>query len=187
MEQQGLNRDEWLEKLARMDQSLKEQGASARLTLVGSAAGIFAGQPSRTSIDLDVWKPKSRYQFQTLKKAVEEAGLLFDPKQTLEPEKPYLQLVEPGLAQMGEFDATETLEQFGALRLERPPIANLVAAKLVRAEPKDLEDIAFLLSKYCPSRQEIERAIATMPRPARAKATENLVYLNAMGGKEMDS
>ena len=44
MEQAGLNRDEWLEKLMLVDQSLQKQGATAQLTLVGSAAGIFAGQ-----------------------------------------------------------------------------------------------------------------------------------------------
>jgi len=186
MEQHGLSRDEWLERLTLVDQSLQRQGATVQLTLVGSAAGIFAGQPGRTSIDLDVWKPNSRYQFPALKKAVEDAGLLFDPKSTLEPETPYIQLVEPGIAETGKFETTETLEQFNALRLERPPIANLVAAKLVRAEPRDLEDIAFLLSKYHPARQDIEQAVNTMPRQAREKATGNLVYLSTMGGNEID-
>lgn len=60
-------------------------------------------------------------------------------------------------------------------------MANLIAAKLVRADPKDLEDIAFLLSRYQPSRQAVEQAIQTMPSPARQTATENLVYLEVMG------
>src|SRR5205823_6761923 len=135
-----------------IDQSLKKQRAAARLMLVGSAAGIFAGQPARTSMDLDVWKPKSEFQTISLQKAVETAGLLFDPKSVLEPETPYIQLMEPGLAQTGSFDQGEPLHQFAALRLERPPIANLIAAKLIRAEAKDLEDITFLLSSYQPSR-----------------------------------
>src|SRR5258708_6313749 len=180
MEKEGLNREEWLEKLARVDQGLQRQQATARLTLVGSAAGILAGQPARTSIDLDVWKPKSRYQHQALKQAVEEAGLLFDPKSTLEPDKPYIQLLDPGIVQTGRFTKTESLEQFKALRLERPPIANLIAAKLLRAEPRDLEAMAFLLAASQPSRKDIERAVKTMPRPALQKATENLVYLDAL-------
>ncbi|HWX18518.1 MAG TPA: hypothetical protein VN578_01305 [Candidatus Binatia bacterium] len=186
MEQQGLDRDEWLEKLELIDQNLQRQGGTARLTLIGSAAGILAGQPGRTSIDLDVWKPKSHYQLKALKRAVEEAGLLFDPKFTLEPDTPYLQLVEPGLVQTGNFGKTEVLERFNALRLERPPIANLVAAKLVRAEPKDLEDIAFLLATFQPSRTDIERAIKTMPPKPRKQAAENLVYLDTMGGAQPD-
>ena len=181
MPEPGLNRGEWLEKLMRISQNLQRQGASAQLTLVGSVTGILAGQPARTSMDLDVWKPQSHYQYQELKKAVEAAGLLFDPKTTLEPDTPYLQLLEPGIVQTGNFDHTETIEQFGALRLERPPMANLIAAKLVRADPKDLEDIAFLLSRYQPARQEVEQAIQTMPSPARQTATENLVYLDVMG------
>ena len=36
MEPQGLGRDEWLEKLSLVDQSLRRQGARAELTLVGS-------------------------------------------------------------------------------------------------------------------------------------------------------
>jgi hypothetical protein len=180
MNSQGLGRDEWLAKLSRIDQSLRRQGVTAQLTLVGSAVGILAGQPDRSSIDLDVWKPTSNYRYQALKQAVEEAGLLFDPKATLEPDIPYVQIVEPGLAQTGQFDHPEVMEQFGALRLERPPIANLVAAKLVRAEPRDLEDIAFLLATYRPVRQEIEQAVRSMPHPARQQAIENSVYLSTM-------
>jgi hypothetical protein len=70
--------------------------------------------------------------------------------------------------------------------LERPPIASFIGAKLVRAEPRDLEDIAFLLSKYRPARQDIEQAVNTMPRQAREKARENLVYLSTMDGNEND-
>jgi hypothetical protein len=68
MEPQGLNKEQWLDKLTLVDQSLQRQGGSAQLTLVGSAAGILTGQPGRTSIDLDVWKPGSRYQYRTLKR-----------------------------------------------------------------------------------------------------------------------
>jgi hypothetical protein len=180
MEQHGLNRSEWLEKLALIDQGLEQQGATARLTLVGSAAGILAGQPARTSIDLDVWKPTSRYQHRSLKKAVEQAGLAFDPKSLIEPNEPYVQMMDAGLAQMGKFERAETLESFKALQLERPPIANLIAAKLIRAEAKDLEDIAFLLATYLPPREAIKRAVKSMPRPARETAGENLVYLDTL-------
>jgi hypothetical protein len=187
MERYGFGREEWLEKLMLIDRSLNEQGASAQLTLVGSAAGIPAGQPSRTSMDLDVWKPTSVYRIDTLRNAVESAGLLFDPKSVLEPQRPHIQLMEPGLAQTGSFDRGEPLEQFAALRLERPPIANLIAAKLIRAEEKDLEDIAFLLASYQPPRSEIRRAIKTMPLRARGRASENLIYLQALGRSQPNS
>jgi hypothetical protein len=186
MSQSSLDRAEWLEKLMAIDESLVRQEASARLMIIGSAIGILAGQPDRTSVDLDVWKPKSRYQLRALRKAAEEAGLLFDPKSTLEPDTPYLQLVEPGVAEIGTFEEPEILEQFQALTLERPPIANLVAAKLIRAEEKDLQDIAFLIQKYRPSDEEINDAIRSLPKAAREQAAENRVYLSTMNGTGMD-
>jgi hypothetical protein len=176
----GFDRDNWLQALARVNRSLQQQGATARLTLVGSATGILIGQPGRTSIDLDVWRPTSQYEFDTLKKAVEEAGLLFDPKSAMEPDTPYVQLVDPGIVQTGKFGQPEPLEKFGALQLDRPPIANLLASKLVRAETKDIEDIAWLLANHRPEREDIEKAIQSMPAEARRKATENLVYVEAL-------
>ncbi len=184
MNQSSLDRSEWIEKLVAIDESLVRQGASAHLMIIGSAIGIFAGQPERTSIDLDVWKPKSRYQMKALKTAVEEAGLQFDPKSEFEPDTPYLKMVEPGVAEIGKFDEPEVLEQFQALTLERPPIANLVAAKLIRAEEKDLQDIAFLIQKYRPPGEDIKNAIKSMPRQAREKAMENMVYLSTMESTE---
>ncbi len=186
MRQNSLDRVEWIEKLMAIDESLVRQGVSARLMIIGSAIGILAGQPERTSVDLHVWKPKSRYQLQALKKAVEEAGLLFDPKFTLEPGAPYIQLLEPGVAEIGEFEQPEILEQFQALTLERPPIANLVAAKLIRAEEKDLQDIVFLVHKYRPPEEDIKQAISSMPKGARERASENMVYLSTMNGTETD-
>jgi hypothetical protein len=186
MSQSSLDRTGWIEKLLAIDESLVRQGGSARLMIIGSAIGIFAGQPERTSVDLDVWKPKSRYQLHALKKAVEDAGMLFDPKSTLEPDIPYVQLIEPGVAEIGKFEEPEVLEQFQALTLERPPIANIVAAKLIRAEEKDLQDIAFLMQKYRPSEEDIKAAIHSMPKGARDRASENMVYLSTMSGPDME-
>ena len=61
---------------------------------------------------------------------------MFDPKTTLEPDTPYLQLVEPGLTQaFGEF-VPVFMKRRGACA-SRPPVEeNLVAAKLIRAERK---------------------------------------------------
>lgn len=37
--------------------------------------------------------------------------------------------------------------RMGRLHLLRPPVENLIASKLIRAEPKDLGDIRFLVSR----------------------------------------
>ena len=186
MEPEGLNKEQWLEKLTLIDQSLQRQGGSAQLTLVGSAAGILTGQPGSTvpSIDLDVWKPWLALSISNS----QESGGIGRPSLRSQDRGGLIGLTfnwsSEGLTQLGKFESTECLEQFHALRLERPPMANLVAAKLVRAAPKDLADIAYLLSVHRPARQDIEQAIASMPREARGKAAENLVYLDAMSGNQ---
>lgn len=165
--------------LERLAKALSADGPPVRLCLIGSAACLFGGMEGRTSCDLDIWKPASDYDRMELKLAAEKAGLLFDPKTTLEPETPYLQLVEPGLTQLGEF-VPVFVERLGRLHLYRPPVENLIAAKLIRAEPKDLEDITFLISRHRPDQQRIRQIVSSFEPFARAKATENLVYLDIL-------
>ena len=175
----ALNGDQWMAVLERLARALPSQGPPLRLCLIGSAACLFGGMDGRTSMDLDIWKPASDYDRLELKLAAEAAGLLFDPKSTLEPDTPYLQLVEPGLTQLGEF-APVFVERLGRLHLCRPPVENLVAAKLIRAEPKDLDDITFLISRHRPDSQRIRQLIAGFDRVARERASENLVYLDVL-------
>ena len=163
--------------LERLAGALKSEGPPLRLCLIGSAACLLGGMEGRTSADLDVWKPASDYDRLELKAAAEKAGLLFDPKTTLEPDTPYLQLVEPGLTQLGPFEPV-LAERFGRLHLYRPPVENLVAAKLIRAEPKDLGDIRFLVSRHRPDLRRIRQIVDGFEPQARERATENLVYLD---------
>ena len=174
-----LDGEAWSAVLADLAQALGKEGSPLRLCLIGSAACLFGGMDGRTSADLDIWKPASDYDRQELKLASEKAGLLFDPKQALEPDRPYLQLVEPGLTQLGEFEPV-FLERIGRLQLYRPPVENLVAAKLIRAEPKDLGDIQFLVSRHRPDLQRVREIIAGFNPPARERATENLIYLEVL-------
>ncbi len=159
--------------------ALGKEGSPLRLCLIGSAACLFGGMDGRTSADLDIWKPASDYDRIELQRAAEKAGLLFDPKQTVEPDRPYLQLIEPGLTQLGEFEPV-FIERMGRLHLYRPPVENLVAAKLIRCEQKDLGDIQFLVSRHRPDLLRIHEIIKRFPLPARERATENLVYLDVL-------
>ncbi|HEX5398816.1 MAG TPA: DUF6036 family nucleotidyltransferase [Verrucomicrobiae bacterium] len=174
-----LDGEAWSAVLEDLSQALGKKGPPVRLCLIGSAACLFGGMEGRTSADLDIWKPASDYDRRELKRAAEMAGLLFDPKQTLEPDRPYLQLVEPGLTQLGEFDPV-FIERIGRLRLYRPPVENLIAAKLIRAEPKDLDDIRFLASRHRPDLKCVREIVAKFNRQARERAAENLVYLEVM-------
>lgn len=175
----ALNGEQWMAVLERLAGALPTGGPPLRLCLIGSAACLFGGMEGRTSADLDIWKPGSDYDRLELKLAAEKAGLLFDPKTTLEPATPYLQLVEPGLTQLGEF-VPVFVERLGRLHIYRPPVENLVAAKLIRAEPKDLDDITFLISHHRPDLQRIRQIIAGFDQIASEKASENLVYLDVL-------
>ena len=175
----ALNGDQWMAVLERLAAALPPVGPPIRLCLIGSAACLFGGMTGRTSLDLDIWKPASDYDRLELKAAAEKAGLLFDPKSALEPDTPYLQLVEPGLTQLGPFEPVFT-ERLGRLHLYRPPVENLVAAKLIRADPKDLGDIRFLISRHRPDDRRVRQIVAGFEPPAREKATENLVYLDVL-------
>jgi hypothetical protein len=170
-----LDGEQWMAVLERLAMVLPPDGPPLRLCLIGSAACLFAGMEGRTSGDLDIWKPASDYDRLELEAAAEKAGLMFDPKSALEPDAPYLQLVEPGLTQLGPFEPV-LVERLGLL-LYRPPVENLIAAKLIRAEAKDLGDIRFLISRHRPDLQRVRQIIAGFEPLARERALENQVYL----------
>ncbi len=174
-----LDGEAWSVVLTELAQALGKDGPPIRLCLIGSAACLFGGMEGRSTADLDIWKPASDYDRLELSAAAGKSGLLFDPKQTLDPDRPYLQLVEPGLTQLGAFEPV-LIERFSRLHLFRPPIENLIAAKLIRAEPKDLGDIRFLVSRHRPDLSRVRRIIADFNPPGREYATENLVYLDVL-------
>jgi len=173
------DKDRWQRALSDIAVALGSKGPPVHLCLIGSASCVLSGMDGRTSRDLDVWKPASDYDLLELKQAVESAGLLFDPKSHLEPDKPYLQIIEPGLTQTGDFTPVR-MDRMGRLVLLRPPIENLIAAKLIRSEPKDIEDIQFLIKLHQPNLQTVKQIIESFPDTAKERATENLVYLEIL-------
>ena len=174
----GLNREQWFAILGRMAAALGE-GAEVRLCLIGSAACLFGGMDGRTSRDLHIWTPASDYDRAELERAALAAGLLFDPRTSLEPDLPYLQLVDQIPTELDAFEPV-FLERMGRLRLYRPPIENLVVAKLIRCDERDLSDIRFLLARFRPDPQEIHRLIATLTPGNRDRASENSIYLTVL-------
>jgi hypothetical protein len=172
----GLDRDQWLLAIEKIATALEPSGKPIRLCLIGSVACVFGGMAARTSRDLDVWKPASDYDLIELKRAVEAAGLAFDPKSTLEPNKPYLQLVEPGPTQVGHFQPV-LVERFGRLEIYRPPIEHLIASKLARGDARDVEDVLFLTGKHRPDPAAVRAVVETFANPGKRQALENLVYL----------
>ena len=174
-----LNGEEWMAVLQRLSDALGKEGPPVRLCLIGSAACLFGGMDGRTSRDLDIWKPASDYDRGELARAAEAAGLLFDPRSSLEPDRPYLQLVDPIPAEFGPFEPV-FIDRIGRLALYRPPIENLVAAKLIRCEPRDLSDIRFMISRHCPDLAAIRRLVENLSPRNRERASENLIYLSVI-------
>ena len=174
-----LNAVEWMHILEKLAAALQPQGPPVKLCLIGSAACLFGGMDGRTSADLDVWRPHSDYDRAELRIAAEAAGIFFDPKSSLVPVRPYLQIVEPGLTQLGLFEPI-LVDRMGRLEIYRPPAENLIAAKLIRADPKDISDIRFLISLHRPDAAHIRALISAFPPGSRERAEENLVYLEVL-------
>jgi len=172
-----LDGSQWLNLLERLASHLGKEGPPVRLCLIGSAACLFGGMESRTSRDLDVWQPLSAYDRQELREAAEAVGLLYNPRSALEPDRPYLQIVEAGVVETGPFEPVR-VDRMGRLHLFRPPMENLIASKLIHGDARDIADVLFLQHQYHPDPGRIREIIAGFSASHRQRAEENLVYLN---------
>jgi Nucleotidyltransferase of unknown function (DUF6036) len=151
------------------------------ICLIGSSPGILCGQPDRQSADIDVWRPASAYDDTDLRRACQELGILFDPKGELDPEAIYLQMVSPGIVKFPEDLRLDILGQYGAITVAMPPPALLSAAKLVRGQARDIEDVAWWIKEQALDLAEIRTAIETLPdRSQREAARENVVFIELM-------
>jgi hypothetical protein len=135
--------------------------------------------PGRSSRDLDVWQPASDFDRLELKRAVESAGLLFDPRDQLDPDRPYVQIITPGPSQTASF--TPVLwAKMGRLHIYLPPWPNLIASKLARGDERDVEDVLFLAGRHRVTDEQVRACAEQMPEPAREQVLENLVYLQIL-------
>ncbi|NJM36455.1 MAG: hypothetical protein HC845_00450 [Akkermansiaceae bacterium] len=173
------DKDQWMRALEDLATALGKEGPQTEVCLIGSAACIFAGMELRTTEDLDIWQPHSDFDIVELRNAAEKAGLSFNPQTILEPDKPYLQIVEPGIVQMGAFEAIRMFK-IGRLIVSRPPIENIIASKLTRADAKDIDDVKFLQQHFQPDIGLIKKIILSFTSPKKEVATENLIYLEIL-------
>lgn len=180
----GLNKLEWQERIALLGSSLKRMGETVELTVLGSVPMILDDVAERTSKDMDVWKPASRFNERALRAACESSGLAFNPTNVDEPDIPYIQIINPGIVQLGSFTSTQ-IDSSGGFTLCAPPWENLIASKLCRASATDIGDIAGILGKYLVEPEKISAVIDTFPRRQRETATENMVYISALQGPDL--
>lgn len=176
----GLTAAQWRNKLAVMGEHIEKDGKSASLCVIGAVACMLDGMDGRTSLDCDVWMPRSKFHPRVLEDAATAAGIDFNPT-TEDPTRPYIQLVTPGIAQIGKFEEVNTLCHTGGLTISAPPTENLVASKLRMARAKDLADITHMLSQHPEvGKAEVKKVIATMPREEKERAEENMIFLDVL-------
>ena len=153
----------------------------ATLCVIGSTASIVTGQPSRQTPDIDIWHPHSKFDVGDLKRACEEAGLLYDPKGLVDPDAIYLQIVRPGIVSLPAEFTAEVIGQYGNLTLVMPPPEVIVAAKLARGLDTDIEDAVWWVRGRDLTDELIIGAIDRIPNASnRETAKENLVLIQLM-------
>jgi hypothetical protein len=150
----------------------------ATICVIGSSPAIAMGQPERQSLDIDVWRPRSVFDETEFRRACEELGLLFDPRGELDPDAIYVQIVQPGIVKLPLDFNFEILGQYGKLTVAMPEPALLSASKLVRGEPRDIEDVAWWVKQRALNLDEIRTAVASLPDASqRETANENMVLV----------
>lgn len=156
------------------------------ICIVGSTAAILLGQLERQTPDINVWGPESDFDIGALKRACEQAGMLYDPRGEIDPDAVYMQILRPGITMFPEHFPVEKIGRFGNLTVVMPPPELIVATKLARGLDSDVEDAAWWIRERNLSVETIDDAIARIPQPANQEAARDnliLVQLVAKGGK----
>lgn len=155
------------------------------ICIIGSSPGIASGQPERQSAGIDVWRPRSAYDETEFRRACRGLGLLFDPTGELDADAIYFQIVQPGIVKLPADFSVEVLGQYWNLTITMPEPALLSAAKLVRGEPRDIEDVAWWVKKRALEVAQIRAAVGSLPDPAqREAANENIILVELFVASE---
>ena len=183
-----MNRKALFEVFGRIDDALQ---SPQTLCVIGASAILGYGHPTRQTDDIDVWRPASQVNDRQMARAAGVAGVAIDHGEEL-PEGIYLQFIEPGIVQLpgyqdGKWATGESNVRLWTgdhLTVEAPPPSIVAAAKLVRAEERDIDDCVYLIRAKGLSEPAIRRAIARMSDPmARETAGGNLVILEVVAAR----
>ena len=110
---------------------------------------------------------------------------MFDPRgEHLDPGAIYVQVVRKGVVDLpSDFDV-EVVGEFANLRVVMPAPNLLVAAKLARGTPRDVEDAAWWMMERALTADDIRAAIVALPNPIqRETASENIVLVELVSPK----
>jgi hypothetical protein len=177
-----IDRDRLVEIFDELGQKLVKP---ATICVTGSMPGIILGQPGRQSQDIEVWYPHSRYDETQFRRACRELGLLYDPRSELDPDAIYIQIVRPGIVNLPKDFKIETIGEYGVLKVAMPDPALLSATKLVRGDPRDVEDVTWWIKERALGLAEIRAAVETLPDfSQREVAGENLILVELVMASE---
>ena len=180
-----IDRDILIELFEKLDDASTHKQT---LCVIGAAAVLSYGHTARQTHHIDIWRPASTINDRELRKISTAAGIDLDPKE-LEPNKIYLQVIQPGIVQLPAFsgdqwatgEQSQTLWSGNKLTIIAPPPSIIVAAKLVRAEDRDIDDSIYLIESKDLKTPEIINAISKLPsKAARDTAMENLTLLRVI-------
>ena len=170
-----LDRDALIAVFEGLGQKLRKP---ATICLIGSSPGIAAGQPDRQSADIDIRRQRSNYDETEFRRACKEIGLLFDPRGELDPNTIYVQIVRKGVVDLPASFDVELLGQYGSLTVTMPDPTLLAAAKLVRGDARDIEDVVWWVQERALNLDKIRAAIGTLPNASQqVAASENVVMV----------
>ena len=112
------------------------------------------------------------------------SGFCMIPKDELDAGAIYVQIVQPGIVKLPQDFKVEILGQYGNLTVAMPEPALLSAAKLVRGDPRDIEDVAWWVKERALDLDEIRAAIGSLPDAAqREAASENIFLVELVDGE----
>jgi hypothetical protein len=182
----SINSQSLFQIFEKMDDALAGASEKQVLCIFGAAAILSYGSTARQTQDIDIWKPASRMNDRAIRQMAAAADIDLNPME-LEPDRIYLQIVDDGVVRLPPFDRQNNRWPNGAssqqiwtghrLIIEAPPPAIIAAAKLVRASPQDLEDIAFLMNIKGMDERAIAEAVSYLPADHREVAKDNMVIL----------
>lgn len=177
-----IDRDRLVRIFDELGQKLENR---ATICVIGSAPGIMLWQPGRLSQDIDVWYPHSQFDETPFRRACQDLGVLYDPRTEIDPDAIYIQIVRPGIVNLPADFKIEVLGEYGSLKVAMPDAALLSAAKLVRGDPRDVEDVTWWMKERALRLDDIRAAIDVLPDSAqRETAGENLILVELVTASE---
>lgn len=157
----NVNRATIAEYFVRLDELV---ASGTELYIYGGAAVAALGADIRTTMDIDVAEPYSRFDHNAFPVASAKAGLPVNPPEDYD--AAFLEMVgafrlcvpEPTIERSGQI-----VFKGANLTVRTGSVADLVASKLIRYDEQDQQDIQFLLGNGRATLDEIRESVGRLP------------------------